>query len=223
MSNSVAQNCVALQNQIQELLAQRAEIRRRERDMKLREELLSGQAVVRGGTTLKDQLRTLLPTELQPRNLGGYTESAWPFWYPLDFDFGTDPTLTSETRQEQSVQVSQEAAFILTTLSLDAADNDNAAYRGPYQVTIRDAQSSRQLNDNPIPIQMIGTNSNPTKLHTGYLFMPNARIRMEVSTWIPAGTTMPAQGDGRFQFLLSGIRIRLGDLSKTLSTAIVNY
>ena len=86
----------------------------------------------------------------------------------------------------------------------------------PLQVEIRDRQSSRQFNDRPIPMQMIGKKSRPTVLPTPLLIMPNAFIDVTVSSWLTG--SQATVGSGKMQFSFYGYRIRVEDADKVMST-----
>lgn len=170
------------------------------------------------GANLKQELIQKLPAYLMPGNVGELNSVSWPFFFSLEFDFGDDPTLDLNTRQTQNFRVDQEAAFIWNTLFLGANNYATAGYLGPYQITIRDRQSSRQLNDAPLPLQMIGTKSNPSVLPTPFLIMPSALIDTEMSSWLPAGVSMNTSGSSKIQLTFGGYRVRIQDAQKVLST-----
>lgn len=218
----IVQDCRILEHEIKAIGENRSSLRRKERELKIREEALKQQykAGVGPSTTAKGlsaSLRHILPNYLYPGNVGMIEDAYWAFYYTFDFDFGTNPVLTSNSRLSTRIEVSQEAAFIATNISVDTADNTDASFRGPYTVNLIDNQSSRQLNESPIPIQSLGKKSNPTKLPTGYLVMPNSSMTLEVGTWIPVGNTMNTTGDGRIQFVVGGIRIRTDAFRSVLS------
>lgn len=161
-------------------------------------------------------LKKIIPAHLLPGNVGKWSQVAWPFYYETQHDFGTNPALTSTSEQTDSFTVSQEAAFLLTSVSWNAIEqNDESGFLGPYQITIRDRQSSRQFNDTPIPVQMIGRNSKPTYLVTPFLILPNATIEVRMNTWIPAGITQNTTGSGLIQLAYGGYRVRLGPASRS--------
>jgi hypothetical protein len=138
-----------------------------------------------------------------------------PYWYQVDFDFGVNPALTAATRQTQSFQITQDAGFLLTTISWDAEDYTTASRLGPYVVEFRDRQSSRLFNNAPIPVQHIGTRSNPTKLIVPMLMMPAAFFDVTMSTFALAQATV---GTGKHQFSFGGMRVKVADFDKILGT-----
>lgn len=218
---NVQEECNLLMQELANLQEQRAGLRKRERNLKLREGVLDSMYQIRGGSEFQKHLSQYVPSRLMPTNVGKVSRVAWPFSYAFNFDFGTDPTYTSATRQTQSVQVTQEAAFIVTHMSLAARDNTEASLRAPLQIDIRDNQSTRFLNDVSIPIQMLGRDSNPTPLETGYLVMPNASLSVICSSWVPDGETNTTVGSGRFQIALFGVRVRVSDFGMVLQQTIL--
>lgn len=168
--------------------------------------------------TLKGELSKVIPSYMMPGNVGSYTKVTWPFFYQMNFDFGTNPSWTSNTRQTQSFQVSQEAALLLAAVSRKSYSYNTASEMAPLSIEIRDRQSSRQMNDRPIPMQAIGSRSRPTVLPTAMLIMPNAFIDVTMTSWIPSGVTQATTGTGKFQFCFFGYRIRVEDADKVLSS-----
>lgn len=216
------QYCNQVLNEIGQLEHQRAQLRKKEKDLRFKEKAFANYPQVgfgEGPEDLKVSLARLLPPHLVPGNVGDVSTVAWPFYYPpMEFNFGTDPTLTSTTRQTQSFQVTQEAGFLATHLYCNFDDYANSGGLGPYQLEIRDNQSTRQFNDRPIPLQMIGSNSRPSKLVTPFLILPNASINFIVTTWIPDGESLATLGESRFQIAVGGIRVRIDNAKAVLST-----
>jgi hypothetical protein len=170
------------------------------------------------GMNLKQELVHKLPAYLMPGNVGDLNSVSWPFFFSIEFDFNDDPTLSNAIRQFQQFRVDQEAAFIWNSLFLDTNAYSTAGFRGPYQFIIRDRQSSRQLNDAAIPLQMIGTKANPAILPTPFLIMPTALIETEMTSWLPAGVSQATSGSSKIQLTYGGYRVRIQDAHKVLST-----
>jgi hypothetical protein len=211
-----------LEKQIQEIQNERSNLRSRERSLKERAAKISSMPLVSlGGPNLKANLAKILPKHLCPSNIGDYNEVMWPYWFPFNFDFGDDPTFDVNTFREATVQVDQEAGFLLTHISRDSFDKGPAGYNAPLQITIRDLQSSRQFNDEPIPLQQIGYRSLPTYLDTPLYFAPNARIQLIMSSWIPDGEEFETTGKGNQQLMIGGFRIRKKDASKVLASIFI--
>ncbi len=166
--------------------------------------------------TLKQKLTSFLPPYMIPGNVGDISEVTWPHWDTVNFDFGIDPSWSPATTQTQSFQVTQEAGFILTAITRKSVGYDHASELAPLQIKITDRQSSRQFNDRPIPLQMIGKRSKPTVLPTGMLIMPNGFIDVTATSWITA--SMAATGVGKFSLTLFGYRLRVSDANKVLGT-----
>jgi hypothetical protein len=99
---------------------ERKEIRRLEKKMRKEHNMkkqLSVGAIEGDPRDLKNHLKRYLPPHMMPGNVGGYNKVTWPFWYQVNFDLGTDPTYSSATRSTQSFQNTQEAAFLLMSVS----------------------------------------------------------------------------------------------------------
>lgn len=201
----------ALQRFIQDLRAQ-------ERGIAARERALASQPQVRGGEGLAGHLKSFLPSRLVPGNVGGINTVVWPFWLTLDFDFGTNPSLTSTSEVMETVQVTQEAAMLVTEISRVSEAATTAGDLGPYTVSFRDRQSTRQFQDRAIPLQAIGSKSYATRFPTAMLIMPNAFLEVTMGTWLAAGETQNTTGSGKHQISLHGYRIRIEDTEKVLST-----
>lgn len=202
-------------------LEQRKQIRRLEKQMRKEHKManhkeLSVGAIEGNPSTLKDHLRKYLPAHMLPGNVGEYNKVTWPFWFQVNFDFGNNPTWSSATRQVQSFQVTNEAAFLLMSVTRKSYAYSTAGELAPVQLEIRDRQSSRQFNDKPIPMQMFGIKSRPSILPTPMLIMPNAFIDVTMSSFVPAPQV--TAGSGKFEYSFFGYRVRVEDADKVLST-----
>ncbi len=220
--NQLNQYCAQMAHAINSLSAQKDRLSQEDQNLGARMRALSKQAQVGNESprSLEHNLKRILPAHLYPGNVGKLDAVAWPFYYSVNFDFGTNPTLSNTTRAVQGFQVTQEAAFLLLGITFNFQDQQSeAGFLGPYTLEIRDRQSSRQLNDEPIPIQTMGTNSVPTKLPTPFLVMPNANVDLIVSTWLTAADgNLVTVGESALQFSLSGLRIRIDKARNVLST-----
>lgn len=206
-------------NRIEYLKNIRIKQRQYERSLKARENALYSMPVVGGSelTELEANLQKFVPASHMPGNIGPRDAVVWPFYEQINFDFGTDPVLSVNNRQEQFFEVTQEAAFMILGITRSSFANDRAGGLGPYKITLRDAQSSRQLNDfRGIPFQALGTKSNPTILTTPYFLFPNARFIVEMSGF----NTVEAQYDGQgiHQISFFGYRMRVDNAQAVLST-----
>lgn len=208
-----------LARDIDELRAYMTKLRKDERALIAREQALASefQIPLSNPQQLKNKMVHGLPSHLVPGNVGNLYDVTWPFWYVANFDFGVDPVISSTLRQSKSFTVSQEAAFILLGISRasDEATSTAGAY-GPWELNFSDRQSSRRLNDKPIPFQVIGSKANITPLPTGYLLLPNASIDVEMGGQNPAG--FASTGSGKHQVMFHGVRIRVEAADKILST-----
>lgn len=203
---------------IQELSSHLQETNRASQSMKRRLQVLSSTPVVKDAGGLENNLLSILPPELMPGNVGHINNVAWGFQYEIDFNLGTDIILNSNTKADSQVQVSQEAAFALTSIYRYANEYTDAGDLGPLQINIQDLQSTRFFNNTPIPIQAIGQKGKPTQLPTPLLFMPNARILISLSTWLRAGINQQTQGEAVHKFILKGFRVRVEDAQSVLSS-----
>lgn len=167
----------------------------------------------------KNQLNANLAPHMLPSNVGGLNEVAWPFFFQATIDFGQDPELSLTRIVRSFFQVDQEAAFLLMSVSASFskdANNNSALESAPVQVEFIDRQSSRRFNNTPIPVQMIGSNSNPMIMPTPMYIPPNAILDIVASGMqvIPFQYT----GSGKMQFSFFGYRTRIENAANILST-----
>jgi len=213
--------CAALIAKINQMVEARKAIRKKEEELNFRGAALANQYQMgagSGGSELEKAMNSVLPPHLRPGNVGEYSKARWGFDYVIDVDMGTNPTYTANTDQRGTLQVSQEAGLLLTHVIVDFDEpNSESGFLGPLTVEFRDLQSSRQFNDNPIPIQALGRNSRPTRLKTPMLILPNARLEARVRTFLTGAETMVTAGSGKIQFLFGGSRIRVADQQAVLS------
>lgn len=212
-----------LVKEINDLKNQLGQVKQASNTMKARRMALSSEPVIRKGAGLQGILRSFLPKEMVPKNVGHKNHVAWPFYYQVDFDLSetTDwPDLNSGTRQTRSFQVSQEAAFLITAVSRHANDYSDAGDLGPLNIEFRDRQSSRFFNNEPIPIQMIGQKGYYTYIPVPMLVMPNAFMDVIMATSLDDGVTQntPGSATGIHQFTFHGYRVRVEDAKKVLSS-----
>ena len=160
-----------------------------------------------------------LPTELVPLNIGSIGQAAWNFWYPLTFNFAGVTALNDNLKQSQYFQITPEAAFIATHIEYNfPAGLTPANGLAPWAVSFIDRQSTRQLQSNPLPVQLLGKKGWPTQLTTPYLIMPNAQFEVALTCLQTTPFTLAAPEDVNLQVTFSGIRIRAEDASEILST-----
>jgi len=159
-------------------------------------------------------LKAVLPKHLVPSNVGNLKEILWPYWLHFEFDFSVnnDAVFPVNGITEITRQISQEAGFIVTSIFRDYKSSGIGGRGCPLKMTIRDRQSTRQFNDEPIQLQHIGEKGEGTVLSTPYLFMPNARITLELSSILGADYT--ATNESGYQSItMFGYRIRTEDAS----------
>lgn len=210
-----------LDAEIQHLENLKRQLRQREKGLKAREMYLSSPEQFQFNTvkSLKEDLKGALMPHMLPANVGALNEVAWPFYFQVRIDFGSDPDISQSVSQRGYFQVDQEASFILMSVSLsymtDSADLSGVA-SAPLSVDFIDRQSTRRFSSGPVPIQSIGDNSNPMIFPTGMLIMPNAFLDVEVRGMNP--TTQSHTGSGLLQFSFFGYRTRVENAQKVLST-----
>lgn len=216
----------ALDGDIQQLANRLKEQRRYERrlnqEMGAVADALTSQAQVSNTSVsdLQTSMQQSLPAYMLPSNVGDINEVAWFFWEQMTFDFGTDPVWSPLTNQQQSFQVTQEAGFLITSISRTYNSYTTAGALAPLQVSFRDRQSSRQFNDNPIPLQTIGIKGKPTILPTPYFLLPNAFFDGFMTSFQTNNPGQATVGTSRHQLSFFGYRMRVEDAEKVLSTIL---
>lgn len=178
---------------------------------------------------LEQELLQKLPSSLMPGNVGNFYDVAWPFDYTVAFDFGTNPTYgpntpnpqilntpTVPTGGWQSFQVTQEAAFIIGSVSRKCASGTTSGELAPLQFLLKDRQSTRQFMDLPIPIQALAKKTPPSIWEVPLIIMPNAFLDIYISSWLTSAQA--TAGSGAMSFTFSGYRTRTSDISTVLST-----
>jgi hypothetical protein len=195
-------------NNILKMQNQRTMLRQQERSLKGKEKFLNQMPTI-AQNDLGSNLSKVLPSHLVPTNVGSIKHTLVPYWYEVSFNLGADPTYGPSFRREESFQVTQESAFLLTTISRSFNDGNGAGFGAPLQIDIRDNQSTRQFNDEPISIQNIGYKSEPTELAVPLLLQPNASVRITLSSWLDADQA--EIGDGYHEFAFGGYRVPVED------------
>lgn len=220
MSSAERQNKLA--QQAETLRAGIQSLRKTERDLDARSKYLSSQAQLpnSGPESVRESMIAGLPTELVPLNIGNIEKAAWNMFYPINFSFEGVTELTNTLRQEKFFQVSQEAAFIMTHVSYSFPNgNVEAEGQSPWAIQFFDAQSTRQLQQAPIPLQCFGKQGLQTQLTTPYLLMPNAKFQTVLSCFQTGSFTLAGGAtDIALQVTFHGIRMRVEDASAILST-----
>lgn len=217
--NTLDGNIQALANTLKE---QRRYERRLNQAMGEVADALTAQAQINNTSVsdLQTAMQQTLPAYMIPSNVGDINEVAWFFWEQMTFDFGENPTWSPLTNQQQSFQVTQEAGFLITGISRSYNSYGTAGALAPLQVSFRDRQSSRQFNDNPIPLQTIGIKGKPTILPTPYFLLPNAFFDGFMTSFQTNSGGQVTTGNSRHQLSFFGYRMRVEDAEKVLSTII---
>jgi hypothetical protein len=210
-----------IQAQIQHLTNLKRVLREREKDLNARARYLDQPRTMPANSVkgLRNALLGNLPSHMVPGNVGGINEVTWPFYFQINMDVGTNPTISSNSLFKGFFQVDQEAALLLMSMDISYSTNalgQSATSLAPLQVDLIDRQSSRRFSNEPIPLQMIGHNSNPSIMPTPMYIMPNAFLDVSVSGQSPIPMTYT--GSGKFQLSFFGYRIRTEDAGKVLST-----
>jgi len=155
-------------------------------------------------------LKKVLPDFLIPSNIGKLNQNSWGFWEAVDFDFGDDPTLQpGAIRQTQSYFVTADSGFLMLALSWNPESMTTSGLLGPWNVEVRDRQSSRVFNSGPIPLQILGRRGLPTVFPIPMYFNPSAYVEFTMDTHaIAPAPYQQTQGSGKHQIMCYGFRIR---------------
>jgi hypothetical protein len=172
---------------------------------------------------LVEFLRSFMPIEQIPTNVGRLETVLWPKWYQVDFlpsdnaIFGTNPTYSPNILIRKSFRTVQDAGFLLLGLARNYSTNDSAGKGAPLEFLLRDDQSMRQLGNNPSAVQCLGSKATLTNLSVPYYLPSNASVSIELSTFIE--NDMVGVGDGRQFFTFFGLEVRNSELDSILQTA----
>ena len=161
----------------------------------------------------------IVSPELMPSNVGDISKVQWGFFHQVNMDFGTNPTFNSNSRTSKIVKVSSEAAYLITRIYRDTDDAGLAGYEAPLTLTIRDLQSSRQLMDRGIPLQVIPSKGEYYELPVPFLLYPASSAELELKCWLPVGVSLPTSGSGTQNFTLYGAKVRTSDLKSLAKNA----
>jgi hypothetical protein len=172
---------------------------------------------------LVEFLRSFMPIDQIPTNVGRLETVLWPKWYQVDFlptdniVFGTNPTYTPYLNIKKSFRTVQDAGFLLLGIERNYNTNDSAGKGAPLEFLLRDDQSMRQLGNNPTCIQNLGSKGQLTNLSVPYYLPSNASVSIELSTFIE--NNMVGVGDGKQFFTFFGLEVRNSELDNILQTA----
>jgi hypothetical protein len=171
---------------------------------------------------MHDQLSRSLPQALRPLNVGAYSNVVWSYWFPM-----TTLILAPNSALDTLVQVTQEAAFILTHLHASVYEYlPNVPTSGkntynfvrdisllPLKMTLVDAQSTRQFMNAPESLALFGDYERPRQLVTPNLYLPNSTIVGRVQNDSPTKYY-------KVVINLLGARVRIDEASSVLSTMV---
>lgn len=167
---------------------------------------------------LKQHLENVLPPYMVPSNVGSYTDVTWPYLSTVSFDFGANPVWGPNTRQTKTFTVPQEGGLLLYQIYSHFYGYNTASAKAPVQMRLIDRQSTRQFNNTPIPLQVIGHSSSPSVFPTPYLFMPNSTVEVEITSWVTADMATFGGDIGKFDLVFVGNLIRIENADNVLST-----
>lgn len=199
------------------------------RNQKMLEQLAKKQSLQRQGLSnnveapreLKQNLDKALPVGLKAGNVGSINRIIWPFWFSF-----TAPQLAPNVTSQGFTTITQEAAFVWMAYSkaVFTYSGGNYTYVDPEQAgasgstdglkfSIRDAQSTRNLHNLPVDMDMVGHPQYPSVLPTPMMFLPNSTIEITYTNENPSVTYVPF-------ITLFGYRIRIEDAQNLLSTVV---
>lgn len=177
--------------------------------------------------TMQRNLNRALPASMRPGNVDDINRVIWPFWFTFELDPGVVDIAPDETRVG-SFAVTQEAAFIAVAMTkvvfLRETGPDRFTYLDPenfnfntsgaegLRYVLRDSTSTREFNDTPMPVDMIGVPRNPTILPVPILFLQNSNVEI-----IYTNNTDNLRTYKPFVSIF-GYRVRLEDYQRVLST-----
>jgi hypothetical protein len=209
---------------ILDLQDQKPQIRKQERMLDRQEGFGSLEGISNSNTpqeNLLEFLKSFMPEELIPTNVGKLENVLWPFHYEVDFSdaddamFGNNPTYTRYARVGKNFKTLQDSAFLLIGMSRNFNTHGSAGKGAPLEVTLKDSQSARQLNNEPFNVQFMGANSVMTKFPAPYFVSPTGTMRVELSTFIENNVTLV--GDGSQFFTFYGYEVRSAELENVLT------
>ena len=210
---SLIQDIIALQQDIQSTRSQERQIQKMEQGGNV----LFDQPSIKQNS-LEQNLSQVLPPELIPSNVGDINQVQWGFFYEVDFNFGTNPTWDSTVNARKSFKVTNESAFLVTRIYRDCDDAGVAGLEAPLTLILRDLQSSRQLMDKGIPLQVIPSKGYFYELPIPFLLYPAASADLELKCWLPTGVSISTTGVGTQNFTLYGARVRIQSPQAVLKT-----
>lgn len=191
----------------------------RAEETKLRARLMTSKSnpVISTGN-FASNLAKILPPHVSPKNIGSFDSLMWDFFYPVAFDFGTDPVFNKNTRMSQSFRVNQEGSFLLCGISRIYQSKGNAGKGAPLVMSIMANQMDKRYNDAPFPIQNIGTNGNPLEFPVPMLVGKNTTVSIDLTSILTGIEEVEAIGDGYHEFCFYGMKVRNEEDLKLIQT-----
>lgn len=197
-----------------------------DRNQRMINELNKKQSLIKQGLPTNvaapyDLKQSLNKSGLEAGNVGAINRIIWPFWFPF-----TAPQLGPNETSQGFTTVTQEACFVWTSYTksvfkldggvytyIDPQNSSAAGSSDGLKMAIRDSQSTRNLHNLPLDIDMIGDPSYPSVLPTPMLFLPNSNIEITYTNENPSVTYVPF-------ITLFGYRMRIEDAQNLLSTVV---
>lgn len=168
-----------------------------------------------------DMEKNLDQIGMKAGNVGAINRIIWPFWFTF-----TAPQLAPNVTSQGFTTITQEAAFVWMAYSKVVFEfsGGNYSYVDPEQagasgstdglkMAIRDAQSTRNLHNLPVDMDMIGHPQYPSVLPTPMLFLPNSTVEITYANENQTKTYVPF-------ITLFGYRMRIEDAQNLLSTVV---
>lgn len=198
-----------------ELMTRRQVNRQRELSLASREQIMNKMPVLSSGD-MGMKLQQILPPHLKPLNVGHIDNVMWDFFFPVTFDLGNNPLLSPTFRMRETFNVNIEASFLLCGMIIDCSLDDINGLEAPLTMTVRNASSTRQFNDNPFPIQNLGQAGLPFIFETPLLLSGNSTVETELSTWLQENLQLA--GNPKFDITFFGLRVRDENGANVVST-----
>ena len=174
-----------------------------------------------GPQTMQANLQSSLDPTMVPGNVGDINKVLWPYYFSTDYLL-VNPAETVKN----GFTVTQEAAFIwmayTKVVSIHTAGPEVNTYINPDDVsgaglapglsfTIRDSQSARDYQNQPINLDSVGNPRWPTTLPRPLLILPNSNVEISFTNSHASNIYVP--------FLTAfGYRIRIEDAKNLLGT-----
>lgn len=194
---------------------ERTENRKQETYLEVQKLLLKSNPVI-SSNDLVSNLGKILPPHVAPKNIGRFDDLMWDYFFPVQFDFGEDPTYGELTRKANDFIVNQEGSFLLFGISRVYQDVGNAGLGAPLLVDIESNQTDKRFNDIQFPIQNIGDKGRPTLFPTPLLIQKNTSVRITLTSWLSEDLT--TTGSGLHELMFFGLKVRNEETLKLLQT-----